>query len=44
MKLLLCVFEQLLGLKINFYKSEFFCYGASSSNQLEYTQNFLGVT
>jgi hypothetical protein len=27
MKLLLCAFEKLLGLKINFYKSELFCYG-----------------
>ena len=27
MKLLLSVFEQLSGLKINFHKSEIFCYG-----------------
>jgi hypothetical protein len=27
MKLLLCAFEQLSGLKINFHKSELFCYG-----------------
>jgi hypothetical protein len=27
MKLLICAFEKLLGLKINFYKSELFCYG-----------------
>jgi hypothetical protein len=27
MKLLLCAFEKLLGLKINFYKSELFFYG-----------------
>jgi hypothetical protein len=27
MKLLLCAFEQLSGLKINFLKSEMFCYG-----------------
>jgi hypothetical protein len=27
MKLLLCAFEQLSGLKINFHKSEVFCYG-----------------
>jgi hypothetical protein len=26
MKLLLCAFEQLSGLKINFHKSEVFCY------------------
>ena len=29
MKLLLCPFEQLLGLKINFHKSEIFCFGAA---------------
>jgi hypothetical protein len=27
MKLLLCAFEKLSGLKINFHKSELFCYG-----------------
>ena len=27
MKFLLCVFEQLSGLKINFHKSEIFCFG-----------------
>jgi hypothetical protein len=27
LKLLLCAFEQLSGLKINFHKSEIFCYG-----------------
>ena len=27
MKLLLCAFEQLFGLKINFHKSELFCNG-----------------
>jgi hypothetical protein len=37
MKLLLCVFEQLLGLKINFHKSELFCYGAAKDNPIEYT-------
>ena len=29
MKLLLCAFEQLSGLKINFHKSEIFCFGAA---------------
>jgi hypothetical protein len=29
MKLLLCAFEQLSGLKINFHKSELFYYGAA---------------
>lgn len=27
MKLVLCIFEQLSGLKINFHKSEIFCFG-----------------
>ena len=27
MKILLCAFEQLSGLKINFHKSELFCFG-----------------
>jgi hypothetical protein len=36
MKLLLCAFEQLSGLKINFHKSELFCYGATKANQFEY--------
>jgi retron-type reverse transcriptase len=40
MKLLLCAFEQLSELKINFHKSELFCYGASNANQFEYTQIF----
>jgi len=40
MKRLLCAFEQLSGLKINFHKSELFCYGAANANQLDYTQIF----
>jgi hypothetical protein len=40
MKLMLCAFEQLSGLKINFHKSELFCYGAAKANQLEFTQIF----
>ena len=40
MKLLLCAFEQLSGLKINFHKSELFCYGVAKANQNEYTQIF----
>jgi hypothetical protein len=27
MKLVLCIFEQLSGLKINFHKSEIYCFG-----------------
>ena len=33
MKLLLCVFEQLSGLKINFHKSEIFCYGEAKHHE-----------
>jgi hypothetical protein len=40
MKLLLCAFEQLLGLKINFHKSELFCYRVAKVNQFEYAQIF----
>jgi hypothetical protein len=40
MKLLLCAFEQLSGLKINFHKSEMFCYGAARARQTEYKQIF----
>jgi hypothetical protein len=40
MKLLLCALEQLSGLKINFHKSELFCYGAAKANQYECTQIF----
>ncbi|WVZ94234.1 LOW QUALITY PROTEIN: hypothetical protein U9M48_040149 [Paspalum notatum var. saurae] len=47
MKLLLCVFEQLLGLKINFHKSEIFCYGEAkimSNNTLTYLAAIQGHT
>ena len=40
MKLLLCVFEQLSGLKINFHKSEIFCYGEAKHHEQEYTELF----
>ena len=40
MKILLCAFEQLSGLKINFHKSELFCYGTAKANQNEYVQIF----
>ncbi|KAK8461993.1 hypothetical protein SEVIR_1G125301v4 [Setaria viridis] len=42
MKLLLSVFEQLLGFKINFHKSEVFCYGEAKHYKQEYTQLFGG--
>jgi hypothetical protein len=37
LKLLLCAFEQLSGLKINFHKSEVFCYGAAREMEASYT-------
>ena len=40
MKLLLCTFEQLSGLKINFHKSEMFCYGKAKDYEAEYSQIF----
>ena len=33
MKLVLCLFEQLSGLKINFNKSELFCFGRAKEEQ-----------
>ena len=40
MKLLLCLFEQLSGLKINFNKSELFCFGRAKEGQDEYRRLF----
>jgi hypothetical protein len=40
MKLILTVFEQLSGLKINFHKSEIFCYGGAKEFQDEYIELF----
>uniref|UniRef100_A0A8I6YB15 Reverse transcriptase domain-containing protein n=1 Tax=Hordeum vulgare subsp. vulgare TaxID=112509 RepID=A0A8I6YB15_HORVV len=40
MKLILCLFEQLSGLKINFNKSEFFCFVNAKAEQLTYNQLF----
>ncbi|WVZ66965.1 hypothetical protein U9M48_016115 [Paspalum notatum var. saurae] len=40
MKLLLCVFEQLSGLKINFHKSEIFCFGKAKDYEIQYSQLF----
>jgi len=40
LKLLLCAFEQLSGLKINFHKSEIFCYGAAKEMEDIYTDLF----
>ena len=46
LKLLLCAFEQLSGLKINFHKSELFCYGDAKNRETHYSDLFgceLGV-
>ena len=40
MKLVLCLFEQLTGLKINFHKSELFCLGRAKDDQESYRQLF----
>ena len=40
LKLVLVAYEKLSGLKINFHKSELFCYGVAKANQNEYTQIF----
>lgn len=40
MKLILCMFEQLSGLKINFHKSEIFCFGKAKEEENLYTQLF----
>ena len=40
MKLLLSVFEQMSGLKINFHKSEFFCYGQAKKFEDKYIELF----
>jgi hypothetical protein len=39
-KLLLSTFEQLSGLKINFHKSEFFCFGKAKEHEMFYSQLF----
>jgi hypothetical protein len=40
MKLLLCSFEKLSGLKINFHKNELFCYGEAKEMEGQYTDLF----
>ncbi|WVZ92700.1 hypothetical protein U9M48_038746 [Paspalum notatum var. saurae] len=40
MKLVLCLFEQLSGLKINFYKSEIFCFGEAKEWESQYSNLF----
>jgi hypothetical protein len=38
MKLLLCAFEQVSGLKINFHKSELFCFGEAQEVADQYAE------
>jgi hypothetical protein len=40
MKLVLCIFEQLSGLKINFHKSEIYCFGKAREVEDEYKHIF----
>ena len=40
LKLILCVFELLSGLKINFHKSEIFCFGSAKAVEPQFTQLF----
>ena len=40
MKLILCMFEQLSGLKINFHKSDIFCFGKAKDEVSQYKQIF----
>jgi hypothetical protein len=40
MKLVLCIFEQLSGLKINFHKSEVYCFEKPKEVENDYTQLF----
>jgi hypothetical protein len=40
MKLILCIFEQLSGLKINFHKSEIFCFGKTNEHVDAYKRIF----
>ena len=40
MKLILCIFEQLSGLKINFHKIEIFCFGEAKEVENQYKQIF----
>jgi len=40
LKLVLVAYEKLSGLKINFHKSELFCFGAAKSHALEYKRIF----
>jgi hypothetical protein len=40
MKLILCIFEKLSRMKINFHKSELFCFGKVKDIEHQYKQTF----
>jgi hypothetical protein len=40
MKLILCIFEELSGLKINFRRSEVFCFGKAKDVENDYITLF----
>jgi hypothetical protein len=40
MELVLCIFKQLSGLKINFHKSDFFCHRKAKEVEDQYRQLF----
>ena len=40
MKLILTIFEQLSGLKINYHKSELFCFGEAKEVESDYMNIF----
>jgi hypothetical protein len=40
MNLLLCTFEKLSGVKINFHRSELFCYGEAKQMEDQYIELF----
>jgi hypothetical protein len=42
LKIILCTFEQLSGLKIKFHKSEFFCYGEAKDYMDQYSVTKIG--
>jgi hypothetical protein len=39
-KFILCLFEQISGLKINFHKSEIFCLGVAKGRAQQYSELF----
>jgi hypothetical protein len=40
LKFILCLFEQLSGLKINFHKSEIYCFGRAKEREVEFERIF----